>query len=80
MKIKEFNDKCKIGTTVYIGANISNKIEDIDRRNHTAKILHLGWIRCSEFFLTEEEANRCGISAYVVTRIRKRKKGGVYEE
>lgn len=50
MKIKDFNEKVRIGSTVYIGDRRVT-VEDIDRREHTAKIRHSGWVRCSEFEL-----------------------------
>lgn len=48
MKIKDFNAKVRIGSTVYVG-NRPLKVEDIDRRTHEALLRFLGWVRCSEF-------------------------------
>lgn len=50
MKIKDFNAKVRIGSTVYVG-NRPLKVEDIDRRTHEALLRFLGWVRCSEFEL-----------------------------
>ena len=50
MKIKDFNAKVRIGSTVYVG-NRPLKVEDIDRRTHEALLRFLGWVRCSEFGL-----------------------------
>ena len=50
MKIKDFNEKVRIGSTVYIGDR-KVTVEDIDRRTHEAYILRFGWVRCSEFEL-----------------------------
>ena len=50
MKIKDFNTQVRIGSEVYIGDRRVT-VEDIDRREHTAKIRHSGWVRCSEFEL-----------------------------
>ena len=54
MKIKDFNAKVRIGSTVYVG-NRPLKVEDIDRRTHEALLRFLGWVRCSEFGLQPGE-------------------------
>lgn len=57
MTIREFNERCQIGSTVFKNRK-ALKIIDINRRNHTAIFHNTGWVRCSEFFLTREEDNR----------------------
>ena len=56
MKIKDFNEKVRIGTTVYIGRT-KVIIEDINRRTHSAFFKRRGWLRCSEFELQPESRN-----------------------
>ena len=48
MKIKDFNAKVRIGSTVYIGDR-KVTVQDIDRRTHSAFFKWRGWVRCSEF-------------------------------
>lgn len=50
MKISDF-ENVSIGTMVMYGSR-AIKIEDIDRRNHTA-LLDNKWVRCSEFDIAD---------------------------
>ena len=51
MKIKDFDEKVRIGSTV-IYKSQAVRVEDILRSEHTAKLNREGWVRCSEFELS----------------------------
>lgn len=56
MKIKDFDEKVRIGTTVF---HLGDKtvVQDIRRREHLAQLAYHGWLRCSEFDLVPETGN-----------------------
>lgn len=51
MKIKDFDEKVRIGSTV-IYKSQAVRVENILRSEHTAKLNREGWVRCSEFELS----------------------------
>ncbi len=67
MTIKEFNETVKIGSVV-VHKGTAYKVDDIDRREHTAIINTWRCVRCSELeFPTGEEK-------FVETKKKKQKK------
>lgn len=50
MKIKDFDEKVKIGTKIVYAGKVYT-IQDINRKTHEALIMMSGFVRCSEFEL-----------------------------
>ena len=48
MKIKDFDEKAKIGTKIVYAGKVYT-IQDINRKAHEALIMAFGFVRCSEF-------------------------------
>ncbi len=63
MRIKDFDEKVRIGTEVcYCGKR--KTVQDIRRREHLAQLLPFGWVRCSEFELAGRNVKKDAMPAH----------------